>query len=133
MTFLVAFLGSLTAVVVAVALVYTWFRHWMWPSILKQGGGEVFSSSVREGAAIGSRMVQESRADIASDRDACPMCLRSFALIHTCADHGRCSGCPRVLSDFHAYVIACGATVDEADLAELARLRAVVASQEASS
>ncbi len=123
MTFLLAFLGSLFALIVAILIVYTYvtvflarrIKRWFESDEFRQ----VFSAAANApGSPFATGMV-EMRA---VPQPPGPIAF----VVNICEEHGRCSGCPSVLRQYLAVVEHQGLDdMEPAELGELARMLAL--------
>jgi len=134
-TFLLAFLGALFAIVVALLVVYTYVVHLMIPRVMRAvrafveevGPRAVFEranldpiETMRQLGVSPARAAESIPAVAAQQRDA-------VRVIFTCEDHGRCAGCPKVLAQFEAIVRHQGAeSFDEVERRCYEQLRDLV-------
>lgn len=111
--FVVSFLGSLFAIIAALALTYTYVTLRLIPK-LKRGLQEIAASEPNAAAdeLMGQLRISldESAAafkDSSWERVGTPRAKDSkpaVRVIFTCEDHGRCVGCPKVLAQFDAII-----------------------------
>lgn len=112
--FVVSFLGSLFAIIVALALTYTYVTLRLIPKF-KRGLQEIAASdpndtadellgqlkiSLDESAAAFKEPSWE-RVGAARAEDSKKAAVR---VIFSCEDHGHCAGCPKVLAQFDAII-----------------------------
>lgn len=92
--FVVAFLGTLFAIMVALLLVYTYVTLRLVPK-LKRG----VHKYVEE---IGPKALFEQANVDPRELGLSPAKATQTKIVFTCEDHGRCGGCPKVLAQFEA-------------------------------
>ena len=130
MIFVVSFLGALFAILVALLVVYTYVMLRLFPKLergIRNFVEEVGPRAVFERAnldpaealrQLGVPPAVAAASFTANSGEA------SVRVLYTCADHGRCAGCPRVLAQFEAIVRHQGAeSLDEAEQKCHAQLR----------
>lgn len=96
--FVVAFLGALFAILVALLIVYTYVMLRLVPK-LTRGFRDFIDKHANMDPAEALRQFGVAPAAFASG-PAAP----SVRVVYTCDDHGRCVGCPKVLAQFEAII-----------------------------
>lgn len=134
MSFLLAFLGSFVALLVALALVYTYLhlrlakRFVQW--FEREGSKAVAVQAAADNDPAG--MVNMMR-NAAREQAWCMICERPMGepqpgdpyavLVHTCEVHGRCTGCPWVLEHMESIASIPGFELNDMERGELEILR----------
>lgn len=125
MIFAVAFLGALFAILASLLVVYTYVMLRMLPRLKKSLFAfveEIGPRALFERSGVDPQdALRELGIDVVAPRgDAAKSTVRVF----TCEEHGRCSGCPRVLAQFEAIIRHQGEdTFDEVERQSYAQLR----------
>ena len=95
MIFVVAFLGSLFAILVSLLIVYSYLMLRLVPRI-KRGMGEFIEKSGAPPSTAANPDAFMRQLDITGRGAA--------RVVFTCEDHGRCDGCPKILAQFEAII-----------------------------
>ncbi len=126
MIFAVSFLGALFAILASLLIVYTYVMLRLIPRI-KRGlhafVAEMGPKALFERADVDpQQLMSEMGIDVVVPRGDAPSSVAR--VIFTCEDHGRCTGCPRVLAQFEAIIQHQGEdTFDEVEKQSYAQLR----------
>lgn len=110
--FTVSFLGALFAIVASLLLVYTYVTLRLIPKIKRSfrafveeiGPKALFERANLDPAEVMQELGVTSEAALAIKKGAGDPERGAVRIIFTCEDHGRCSGCSKVLAQFEAII-----------------------------